>query len=201
MEQQLHAPKKQDEAARIPQLRGGVAAAPDAQASPRRSKKLIRAVKLLDVLTTGDEALRNYLAENQAKCAQAVELAQEDMAEAETPEEAEALRPDPIDELVAQPAPSQPADLQALRDALLAQCRETIAAELVSLAPDYLVSLCGVTGCEVHEIDRHGNILRHIPIKESNADPILRQCRQMLYEDTGIAYIEIHGDRLIPIRG
>lgn len=197
MDQQLHALKKQADAART-QPHSGVVSASDAQANPRRSKKLIRAVKLLDVLTTGDQALLDYLRENQAKCAQAVELAREDMAEAETPEEAEELRPDPIDELV---AGSPAMDLQTLRDMLLAQCRSNIAAEFASLsfAPVCLIDLCGLSGCKIHEISPQGEVLRHIPISESSADPTWMKCYRMLSEDSRIAYIEVHGGRLDPI--
>lgn len=199
MDQQLHAPKQQAGAAPTPQLRDGTVSAPNAQPGPRRSKKLIRAVKLLDVLTAGDQPLLDYLRENQAKCAQAVELAKEDMAEAETPEEAEELRPDPIDELVAG-APSM--DLQTLRDMLLAQCRSDIAAELTALPtpPACLISLCGVPGCEIHEISPEGEVLRHIPSSESSADPTWMKCCRLLMQDRSIAYIEVSGDTLTPVR-
>lgn len=200
MDQQLSIHRQQHAAA---QRRSETPLIPDLPVDSRRSKKLIRAVKLLDVLTTGDRALRDYLDEERAACAQAVELAREDMAEAETPEEAEELRPDPIDELVARSAPSKPEDLQALRDALLALCREQISAELsaLTLGPDRLISSCSVCGCELHEISPQGDILRHIPISESNADPILRQCGQLLCQDWSIAYIEVQRGVPVPIRG
>jgi len=199
MDQQLHIHQRHTAAQRPRET----ALISDLPVDAHRSKKLIRAVKLLDVLTTDDRALLDYLDENREACAQAVELAREDMAEAETPEEAEELRPDPIDELIAQNAPSGPEDLQALRDALLAACREQISAEISALirGPDRLIDTCGVTGCELHEISPQGCILRHIPVRESNADPLLRQCRELFLQDAGIAYIEIHSGQIVPVRG
>lgn len=114
-----------------------------------RDPRIGRAIKLLDVLTSGDEALLAYLKEHGAQALQAVEDAKADMAEAETPEEAEDFRPDPMDELVAQmavvaevveaPAPAGSSggqssadtsalDLQSLRDALMAECQSAITA-------------------------------------------------------------------------
>lgn len=193
MEQQFLHRKEQAAKAQTPQLSSQ---APTV--SQTRTKKLIRAVKLLDVLTSGDQALLDYLAENREAAAQAVELAREDMAEAETPEEAEDLRPDPIDELIAD---AQSVDLQSLRDMLLEQCRSTIAAEidLLPLRPNCLIAQCCVAGCEVHELSPQGEIVRHIPISCSNADPLLSHCRQLLTEDEGIAYIEVYDDHLVPI--
>lgn len=110
-----------------------------------RDPRIGRAIKLLDVLTSGDEVLLEYLKEHGAEAIERVEAAREDMAEADTPEEAEDFRPDPMDELLAQmavtakvvEAPSdtweavpesstQSLDLESLRASLVAECRNTI---------------------------------------------------------------------------
>lgn len=130
-------------------------AAQSATLSRPRNPRVGRAIKLLDVLTSGDEVLMAYLREHGAQAVQVVEDAKIDMAEAETPEEAELYRADPIDEILAQlatamsrgpsggemtepavngdtaareetPGETRGVDLQALKASLMAECQEAI---------------------------------------------------------------------------
>lgn len=110
-----------------------------------RNPRIGRAIQLLDVLTSGDDKLLGYLKEHGTQAVAAVEEAKADMAEAETPEEAEDFRPDPMDELVAQMAVTakavealsdtweamleqskQSLDLESLRASLMDECRNII---------------------------------------------------------------------------
>lgn len=67
-----------------------------------RKPRVGRAIQMMDVLTSGDEVLAEYLEENGQEILRRVEEAKADMELAETPEEAELFRPDPMDELLAQ---------------------------------------------------------------------------------------------------
>lgn len=80
---------------------GKAAQGRDKLTAPRK-QRVGKAIQMMDVLTAGDEALNHYLEENSTQILQRVEEAKADMELAETPEEAELFRPDPMDELLAQ---------------------------------------------------------------------------------------------------
>ena len=164
-----------------------------------RSKKLVRAIKMMDVLTAGDEQLKEYLKENQAQAAKRVEMAKEDMELAETPEEAAELAPDPLDEQIAQPVPEVGTDsFEDLKAALLQECQNQIAQMKleIKVKPTMYLSQCCIDGCRIHSIDPgKGVILEHIPAGVSAGDEMLSKATAAL-QNPNAAYVEVCGDLL-----
>lgn len=211
-----------------------------------RNPRVGRAIQLLDVLTSGDEALLAYLAENGDRALQAVEEAREDMALAESPQEAQELRADPMDELIARltemvrsgnaptggaegdfagPAegdaeeipsgdasaetPTVSMDLQSLKAALMEECKQAIrSAPLPSPKepeppppPQMYLATCAITGCRIHSITpKTGDIIHHYESAEINT-PALQQADRLLHQDTSLAYVEVHADRVCAVTG
>ena len=165
----------------------------------QRPKKMARVIKMLDVLTAGDEQLYEYLKAQQAEAAKRVEQAKEDMEMAETPEEAAEFAPDPIDELIAQDVPAvNTFDFEAFKNSLLQTCQDQLADLMrVNVAPERVYARCGVPGCCIHLIEMpSGHILEHIPAGTSAADPGLSKIESIILNDPNVSYVEVYGNRL-----
>lgn len=191
-----------------------------------RDRRIGRAVKMLDVLTSSDEALHAYLTQQQPQALQTVEDARLDMEQAETPEEAADFAPEPLDELLATPVPAlESADFQALKDALLAECRNTITAFALPEAavaaetteagtsldtsveawaalsrppkPKLLLSSCSIPGCCIHSVTPDGGTIIHHYTPVELTTPALQKASRLLNGNGAIYYVEIHNDTTV----
>ena len=161
-----------------------------------RPQKLIRAIKMLDTLTAGDEQLFEYLRSQQAEAAKRVEQAKEDMELAETPDEAAEFAPDPMDELLATPPPAVGTpDFQALKDALLKRCQKDFqdkTMELDFVAPPICLATCGIPGCCIHTFNFNGEIMHHYTPPQLVTE-LLKKADDVLHSEPGISHVEVLG--------
>ena len=165
-----------------------------------RPRKMIRAIKMLDVLTAGDEQLYEYLKAQQAEAAKRVEQAKEDMEMAETPEEAAEFAPDPMDELMAQDVPAVNSQLfQELKDAMMARCRDEVKlAFKVGGITETLLSKCNIPGCRIHSFSFTGYIDHHFrPFELEEA--ALRKADVVLNTREEVSYIEVRKGSLLAV--
>ena len=173
-----------------------------------RPRKMVRAIKMLDVLTAGDEKLYEYLKTQQAEAAKRVEQAKEDMELAETPEEAAEFAPDPMDELMAQDVPAvNTFDFEAFKNSLLQTCQSQLTGMVTSavdIPPIVLYARChyitpdGVC-CSAHSVDIAGfEVLEHYP--EDRFTPLISEIyHNVLQTSENIEYVEVYSDHLCAV--
>lgn len=167
-----------------------------------RPKKMLRAIKMLDVLTAGDEQLYEYLKTQQAEAAKRVELAKEDMEMAETPEEAAEFAPDPMDELIAQDVPAvNTFDFEAFKNALLETCQSQLA-EMVEKAfdipPMVFYARCGLKDFSIHSISpESGTIFGHR--RYEDMVPLQHEAFSILCKSLDIEYVEVYPGQLCAV--
>lgn len=158
----------------------------DAHLLRPRSKRLLCAVKMLDVLTSGDEELHTYLS---AK-AREVKPAFDPFA-AKRGAVQLALQEDPIDAMIQTPPPPAGAqEFQELKDDLRQRCQEIIQAETAQADKVVYLAPCGLPFHRIHWIDDVGEIIRHYRLEDLDT-PLLRMADELLC--SGFILVEIHG--------
>lgn len=172
-------------------------AAVDAILARPRSKKLVRAIRMMDLLTSGDRALHEYLTQAAQK-----------PREAEVPSHGptgESPEPDPVEILLQTPPPPvDTVDFQKLKAELMGRCRQAIMEESAKTQreirdilgdredPPVVLSLCGIPGCCIHSVDlATGTIGHHYRPPELNS-PLLYKADSYLHSKEPPAYIEGH---------
>lgn len=176
-------------------------ASPNSRLLRPRGKRLLHAVRLLDLLTSGDESLHDYLS------ARAGEAKPDPFA-------ARRSGADPLDTMTrTAPPPVDTQEFQALKGDLLQQCRETVQAETVhmetvqtdqakavrteivqaeAVLEDNVVYLapCGLPLHRIHWIDETGWIIRHYRLEDLDT-PLLQLVDDLL--GSGFVLVEVHG--------
>lgn len=158
----------------------------DARLLRPRSKRLLHAVKMLDVLTSGDEGLHAYLSAKAGEAKPAF-----DPFAAKRGAVQPALQEDPIDAMTqTAPPPVGTQEFQELKDGLRQQCQEMIRAETVQADKVVYLAPCGLPFHRIHWIDDAGEIIRHYRLVDLNT-PLLRMADELLY--SGFILVEVHG--------
>lgn len=165
--------------------------AADSEMDKRKRRKVARAVKLLDLLTTDDNALHAYLEE------QSVALAKEGQAPVDPfrPAQPQAEPADDMDALLAPPPPAVgTVDFKRLKAELLEQCKRDIAA---ATPPQLKILLCrcGLPGHCIHSITQSGEILHHYVSGELNTTA-LQMAENLLRQGMDGDFVEVYEDRL-----
>jgi len=159
---------------------------PDARLLRPRSKRLLRAVEMLDVLTSGDEELHAYLSAKAGEAKPAF-----DPFAAKRRAVQPALREDPIDAMTqTAPPPVGTREFQELKDGLCQQCQEMIQAETVQEDKVVYLAPCGLPFHRIHWIDGSGEIIRHYRLSDLDT-PLLRMADELLCG--GYILVEVHG--------
>lgn len=163
---------------------------PDARLLQPRSKKLLHAVKMLDVLTSGDEGLYDYLS---AKAGEAKIKPAFDPFAAKRGMAQPAAEEDSIDAMIQEPPP--PADtqeFQELKEELYEQCQEIVQEESITEEENVtLLAPCGLYNHRIHMLDDKGDILRHYRPNDLDT-PLLRKADELLHQ--GFVLVEVRGD-------
>lgn len=160
---------------------------PEARLLRPRSRRLLRAIKMLDVLTSGDEGLYACLS---AKAGEARPAAFDPFA-AKRGAAQPAAEADPLDALLQTPPPPVGTqEFQELKEDLCRQCQEIVQAETVQEDRVIYLASCGLRHHRIHRIDDTGRILRHYR-PEDLETPLLRMADELL--SRGFILVEIHG--------
>lgn len=157
---------------------------PDAAALRPRSKRLLGAVKMLDVLTAGDEGLYGYLSARAGGTAP---------GSAADPFAANRGMAGPEEELPVPQTPPPPVDteeFQALKDDLTRQCREAVRSETTLEEKVTYLAPCGLLFHRIHWIDGTGDIIRHYRPADLDT-PLLRKADELLHQ--GFVLVEVRG--------
>lgn len=158
---------------------------PNAALLRPRSKRLLHAVKMLDILTAGDEGIYDYLSarakEAGSKSAFDPFAAKKGMA-----------RPAEEDLPIPQtPPPSvDTEEFQELKDSLSVQCQEAIQEETAFEENVVYLAPCGLRFHRIHWVDDRGEIIRHYRPEDLDT-PLLRMADELLYK--GFVLVEVHG--------
>lgn len=159
---------------------------PDALLLRPRSRRLLRAVKMLDILTSGDEALHAYLSARAGEAKPAF-----DPFAAKRGAVQPALQEDPIDAMTqTPPPPAGTQEFQELKGDLRQQCREIVQAETAQADQVAYLAPCGLPFHRIHWIDDAGEIIRHYRLEDLDT-PLLRMADELLC--SGFILVEIHG--------
>lgn len=157
---------------------------PDAARMRPRSRRLLHAVKLLDVLTAGDAGLYGYLA------ARAREAGARPAADPFAVNRGTAR---PAEEELALPQSLPPVgteEFQDLKDSLCRQCQEAVREETVQEEDVAYLAPCGLPFHRIHWLDDRGEIIRHY--RPEDLDTLLLQMAdELLYK--GFVMVEVHG--------
>lgn len=178
-------------------------AAVDAILSRPRSKRLVRAIRMMDLLTSGDRALHQYL----------TQTARESGSCSAAPTE-EGPEPDALKVLLQTPPPPvDTADFQRLKAELILLCKQAIVEESARTRqelgdllgdqeePPLVLSLCGIPGCCIHSVDlATGTIGHHYRPAELNS-PLLYKADSFLHSGQPPAYVEGHKTYLLLVAG
>lgn len=160
---------------------------PDSRLLRPRSRRLLHAVRLLDLLTSGDEGLHDYLS------ARAGEAKPDPFAAQRSGTQA---APDPLDAMIRMaPPPVDTQEFQELKEDLLRQCQETVQTETIqeeAVQEDNVVYLasCGLRFHRIHWIDDAGRIIRHYRPEDLDT-PLLLMADDLL--GSGFVLVEVHG--------
>ena len=162
---------------------------PDARLLRPRSKRLLRAVKMLDVLTSDDEGLYSYLS---AKAGEAKPKHSFDPFAAKRGMVQPAVEEDPMDAMTqTAPPPAGTQEFQKLKDNLCRQCQEIVQAETAQEDKVVYLAPCGLRFHRIHWIDDAGDIIRHYRPEDLDT-PLLRMADELLF--SGFILVEVHGD-------
>lgn len=166
---------------------------PDALLLRPRSKKFLHAVKMLDVLTAGDEGLHACLS---ARAGQAKPKPAFDPFAAKRGMVQPAVEEDPIDTMVqTPPPPTGTQEFQELKEELCRQYQEIVQEEaslreaLLEENVTYLAP-CGLFCHRIHSLDETGAIVRHYRPGDLDT-PLLQKADQLLHQ--GFVLVEVHG--------
>ncbi len=178
-------------------------AAVDAILSRPRSKRLVRAIRMMDLLTSGDRALHQYL----------TQTAQESGSCSTAPPE-EGPEPDAMEVLLqAPPPPVDTVDFQKLKAELMLICRQTIVEESARTRqeledllgdraePPVVLSLCGIPGCCIHSVDLATGTIGHHYRPAELSSPLLCKADSFLHSGQPPAYVEGHKTYLLLVSG
>lgn len=161
---------------------------PDARLLRPRSKRLLRAVKLLDVLTSGDDGLYAYLS---ARAIESKPKSSFDPFAAKRGAMQPAAAEDPIDAVTqTAPPPAGTREFQELKDGLCRQCQEIVQAETAQEDKVVYLASCGLPFHRIHWIDDTGEIIRHYRPEDLDT-PLLRMADELL--SSGFILVEVHG--------
>ncbi len=161
---------------------------PDAARMRPRSRKFLRAVEMLDVLTSDEKRLYEYLS---AKAVEAKPAASNPFA-ANRSAAGVAAEKDVIDELLQTPPPPlDTPEFQELKDELCQKCQEAVQEQTAFEDEEvaYLAS-CGLLFHCIHWLDKTGAILRHYRPRDLDT-PLLQKADELLRQ--GFILIEVRG--------
>lgn len=158
---------------------------PDAALLRPRSKRLLHAVKMLDILTAGDEGLFDYLSDraNRAQSKHAFDPFATSRRTAEPEEEL------PVPETP--PPPVDTEEFQEVKNDLCRQCQEVVQEETVFDEKVTYLAPCGLLFRRIHWLDEEGNIICHYRPADLDT-PLLRKADELLHQ--GFVLVEVRGD-------
>lgn len=158
---------------------------PDAALLRPRSKRLLHAVKMLDILTADDEGIYDYLSAR-AREAGSKPAFDPFAAKKGTARPAEEELPIPQ----TPPPPVDTVEFQELKDNLCEQCQEAIQEETAFEENVVYLAPCGLRFHRIHWLDDRGEIIRHYRPEDLDT-PLLRMADELLYK--GFVLVEVHG--------
>lgn len=146
-----------------------------------RSRKYMKAMATMDILSAGDEAIIAELKKRNGIEADADAVF--------TPDDIESFK-NSIAEIIAEEIRKEE---EAIRKAEEAERRRNTLLDIISP--------CGLEDCIIHRIDKYGNVLRHYtPSEVEGLDERYKRTRDIVMTYGGFAnwsFVEIYGGRLV----
>ena len=149
-----------------------------------RSRKYMKAMATMDVLSAGDEAI---IAELKKRAG-----LEEDADAVFTPDDIESFK-NSIAQMIAEEIRKEEEAIRKAKEAAETEKRRNTLLDIISP--------CGLRDCIIHRIDKCGNILRHYtPSEVEGLDDVYKKTRDIVMDYGGFSNwscVEIYGGRLV----